>query len=75
VLTSLLAQGSTWLSSLHDALDLLALVVVALTTFIGYKVHSLLFGSKIMERLALLEGSSTDHDRRIGNVEKKVFGL
>lgn len=68
-------EGSTWLSSLHDFIDLAALLAVGLTTLVGYKVHSLLFGMRLMERLAALEGASNDHEKRIDKVERKVFGV
>lgn len=75
MLTFALAQGSTWLSDLHTYVDLLGLLAVALMSFVGYKVHALLFSSKIMERVAALESTSAAHEKRIDKLDKKVFGV
>ena len=71
----LVQTQNTWLTDLHDIIDLGALLAVGLTTLVGYKVHSLLFGMKLMERLSALEGTADDHEKRIDKVERKVFGV
>lgn len=72
----MLAQtANTWLTDLHDLIDVGALLAVGLTTLVGYKVHSLLFGMKLMERLSSLEGTANDHEKRIDKVERKIFGV
>ena len=71
----IIQSQSTWFSNLHDLIDALAVLAVGLTTLVGYKVHSLLFGMKLMERLSSLEGTAQDHEKRIDKVERKVFGV
>jgi hypothetical protein len=63
------------MENLHNIIDILALVAVGLSTVIGYKVHSILFGMRLMERIATLEGSARDHERDLDKLSKKVFGV
>jgi len=72
---SIIQSQNTWLTDLHDFIDVMAVLAVGLTTLVGYKVHSLLFGMKLMERLSSLEGTAEDHEKRIDKVERKVFGV
>jgi hypothetical protein len=67
--------GPGLMENIHNIVDALALFAVGLSTIIGYKVHSILFNMKLMERIAMLEGATRDHERDLDKLSKKVFGV
>lgn len=69
------ASSTNWFADINHLFVAGGMLLTTLMSIIGYKVHSIIFNMKLPERLTVLETTSDDHENRIHNVEKKLFGI
>lgn len=65
-------SASTWFSDAHTVLSVVGILLMGAMSFVGWKVHQVLFGMKIPERMAVLEENVKSHEKRLDRIESKV---